>query len=89
MLPGGIELEPETEGDGLLRFVNQRSDVSWKIREKCRNESSKDTTNVRADGFFFVVSSLQRENSSYHRRIRFELVLCTIMKRCYQVRSMK
>ncbi len=59
MLPGGIELEPETEGDGLLRFVNQRSDVSWKIREKCRNESSKDTTNVRADVFFlsFLLSN--------------------------------
>ena len=88
MLPGGVELEPETEGDGLLRYVNQRSDVSWKIREKCRKESSKDTTNVRISSMFYFCFFSPTRNS-YHRRIRFELELCTIMKTCCLVRNMK
>ena len=52
MLPGGREIESERGGDRFLfRFLNQRSDVSWKIREKCVN----DEKDVSVSNFFYAL----------------------------------
>jgi len=54
MLPGGREIESERGGDRFLfRFLNQRSDVSWKIREKCVN----DEKDVSVSNFFTLYCS--------------------------------